>query len=113
MHGKYVTDILKICMKKFNAEKIIFEIHRVLICILRGYTVSLACSQFLVVPRLFEAKRRDIVFGIPYFRGSVVLYFRPPKVVGTLCAQLLLLCYVDSFETTLMFWSCFEDEHVV
>ena len=24
MHGRYVTDILKMCMKKFNAEKIIF-----------------------------------------------------------------------------------------
>ena len=34
------------CMKKFNAEKIFFD--RVLICTLWGYTVSLACSQFLV-----------------------------------------------------------------
>ena len=25
MHGRYVTDILKMCMKKFNAEKIIFD----------------------------------------------------------------------------------------
>ena len=30
MHGRYVTDILKMCMKMFNAEKIIFD----LICIL-------------------------------------------------------------------------------
>ena len=33
MHGRYVTDILKMCMKKFNAEKIIltnlqgFDLH--------------------------------------------------------------------------------------
>ena len=25
MHDRYVTDILKMCMKKFNAEKIIFD----------------------------------------------------------------------------------------
>ena len=25
MHGRYVTDILKMCMKKFDAEKIIFD----------------------------------------------------------------------------------------
>ena len=25
MHGRYVTDILKMCMKKFNREKIIFD----------------------------------------------------------------------------------------
>ena len=25
MHGRYVADILNMCMKKFNAEKIIFE----------------------------------------------------------------------------------------
>ena len=25
MHSRYVTDILKMCMKKFNAEKIIFD----------------------------------------------------------------------------------------
>ena len=25
MYGRYVTDILKMCMKKFNAEKIIFD----------------------------------------------------------------------------------------
>ena len=25
MHGRYVADILMMCMKKFNAEKIIFE----------------------------------------------------------------------------------------
>ena len=49
MHGRYVTDILKMCMKKFNLEKIIFDkftgfdLH-----LAGGYTVSLACSQFLV-----------------------------------------------------------------
>ena len=48
MHGRYVTDILKMCMKKFNAEKIFFDKYRVLIRTLHGYTVSLACSQFLV-----------------------------------------------------------------
>ena len=53
----------------------------------------------LIVPRLFEEKRRDIVFSIPSFRPS----FRPPNIVGTLCAQLLLQFYADSFETLQMF----------
>ena len=50
MHGRYVTDILKMCMKQFNAEKIFltnlqgFDLH-----LAGGYTVSLACSQFLVL----------------------------------------------------------------
>ena len=49
MHGRYVTGILKMYIKKFNAENIIFhKITGVLICTLRGYTVRLACSQFLV-----------------------------------------------------------------
>ena len=50
MHGRYVKDILKMCMKKFNAEKLFltnlqgFDLH-----LAGGYTVSLACSQFLVL----------------------------------------------------------------
>ena len=57
----------------------------------------------IIVPRLFEEKRRDIVFGIPSFRPSVLPSFRPPNIVGTLCAQLLLQFYADSFETLQMF----------
>ena len=49
-----------------------------------------------VVPRLFEEKRRDIVFGIPSFR--------PPNIVGTLCAQLLLQFYADSIKTLQIFF---------
>ena len=50
MHGRYVADILKMCMKKFNAEKIFFEKFtgfRPAHC--GGYTVSIAFSQFLVL----------------------------------------------------------------
>ena len=75
-----------------------------------------ACSAF-IVPRLFEEKRRDIVFGIPSFRPSVcpsvLPSFCPPNIVGTLCAQLLLQFYADSFETLQMFLSWSEDMHVV
>ena len=63
------------------------------------------CLFYFIVPRLFEEKRRDIVFGIPSFR--------PPNIVGTLCAQLLLQFYADSFETSQMFLSWSEDMHVV
>ena len=58
---------------------------------------ALLCIQYYViripfiVPRLFEEKQRDIVFGFPSFR--------PPIGVCTLCAQLLLQFYSDSFET--------------
>ena len=53
MLGRYVTDILKMCMKKFKAEKIIFDKFTGFDMHLAGgggvyYTVSLACSQFLV-----------------------------------------------------------------
>ena len=54
MYGRYVTDILKMCMKKFIAIFFLGQINRVLVCTLRGggggggYSVSLACSQFLV-----------------------------------------------------------------
>ena len=68
---------------------------------------------YLIVPRLFEEKRRDIVFGFPSFRPSVFPSFRPPNIVGTLCAQLLLQFYADSFETLQMFLSWSEDMHVV
>ena len=65
-----------------------------------GYTKN---EEIIIVPRLFEEKRRDIVFGIPSFRPSVLPSFRPPNIVGTLCAQLLLQFYADSFETLQMF----------
>ena len=76
----------------------------------------------IVVPRLFEEKRRDIVFGFPSFRPSVLpsvlpsfrySSFRPPNVVGTLCAQLFLQFCADSFETLQMFLSWSENMHVV
>ena len=71
------------------------------------YDQTALIKNFFVVPRLFEEKRRDIVFGIPSFRPSVrpsvLPSFRPPNIVGTLCAQLLLQFYADSFETLQMF----------
>ena len=73
-----------------------------------GHVNDMRCLEkgnafLFVVPRLFEEKRRDIVFGIPSFRPSVLPSFRPPNIVGTLCAQLLLQFYADSFETLQMF----------
>ena len=65
--------------------------------------------EYFFVPHLFEEKQRDIVFGFP----SVFPSFRPPKVLCTLCAQLLLQFYADSFETFQMFLSWSEDMHVV
>ena len=36
MHGRYVTDILKMCMKKFNAEK------KYLLTNLQGFDLHIA-----------------------------------------------------------------------
>ena len=38
------------------------------------YVMTDRCT--IVVPRLFEEKRRDIVFGFPSFRPSIRLSFR-------------------------------------
>ena len=90
-------------MKKKNKTYITWKLFRV--------------HGSFIVPRLFEEKRRDIVFGFPSFRPSVrpsvLPSFRPPNIVGTLCAQLLLQFYADSFETLQMFLSWSEDMHVV
>ena len=47
------------------------------------------------------------------FRLSFRPSFRPPKVLCTLCAQLLLQFYADLFETLQMFLSWSEDMHVI
>ena len=60
--------------------------------------IFLSLLPEFIVPRLFEEKRRDMVFGFPSFRPS----FRPPIGVCTLCKQLLLQFYSDSFETLQM-----------
>ena len=49
----------------------------------------------------------------PSVRPSVRPSFRPPNIVGTLCVQLLLQFYADSFETLQMFLPWSEDMHVV
>ena len=48
----------------------------------------------IFVPRLFEEKRGDLVCRFPSICPLV-----PLQVVGTLCMQLLLQFYSDSFET--------------
>ena len=42
-----------------------------------------------------------------------VCYYQSEKIVGTLCAQLLLQFYIDSFETSQVFCTWSEDMHVV
>ena len=49
----------------------------------------------------------------PSDRPSVRPSFCPPRILCTLCAQLLLQFYADSFETLQMFSSRSEDMHVV
>ena len=40
-------------------------------------------------------------------------YYQSEKIVGTLCAQLLLQFYIDSFETSQVFCTWSEDMHVI
>ena len=70
------------------------------------YVMTDRCT--IVVPCLFEEKRRDIVLGFPSFRPSVCPSVYPsPYRVCTLCAQLLLQFYSDSFETLQIFLPSF------
>ena len=40
-------------------------------------------------------------------------YYQSERIVGTLCAQLLLQFYIDSFETSQVFCTWSEDMHVL
>ena len=117
-HERRITTMLTSHKRKFLTLSI-QRSHFILMC-LRMLILM------LIVPRLFEEKRRDIVFGFPSFcpcvcpsvRPSVLPSFHPsvlpsPYRVCTLCAQLLLQFYSDSFETLQMFLPSFEDMHVV
>ena len=65
------------------------------------------------LPQIFRPVTRNTLIFCPppfrrkaeghSFRPSVLPSFRPPNIVGTLCAQLLLQFYADSFETLQMF----------
>ena len=77
-----------------------------------------ALKREFIVPRLFQEKRRDLVFASLSLRPSIRPSFHPsvlptPIEVRTLRAQLLLQFYTNSFETSLVFWSWSEDIHVV
>ena len=49
MHGRYFTDILKMCINNFNGDKNNFDkLTGFSSAHCGGYTVSPACSQFLV-----------------------------------------------------------------
>ena len=54
----------------------------------------------------------QIIFG-HFFRNLRRFYYQSEKIVGTLCAQLLLQFYIDSFETSQVFCTWSEDMHVV
>ena len=47
-----------------------------------------------------------------YYKITILSHFRPPKVVGTMCAQILQI-YSDSFETLQVFWLWSGDVHMV
>ena len=68
--------------------------------------MSIASHPFCPPPFRRKAEGRSI-------QHSVLPTVRPPKVVGTLCAQLLLQFYADSFEILQMFLSWSEDMHMV
>ena len=73
MHGRYVTDILKMCMKKFNAEKKIwtnlqgFDLH-----IAGGILKALLAANFLFCQFLLYFSF-SIIFDIIWLVLSLVL----------------------------------------
>ena len=73
-----------------------------------------------IVPRLCGKKLGDMVFGFPSFLPFFHPSFHPSscpsiplQVVGTLCMQLLLQFYFDSFDTLKVFSSWSKDVHIV
>ena len=65
------------CMKKFNAEKVFFEkFTGFLSAHCRGYTVSLACSQLLVITWLLQHFVLDIVVHISAGLKTDFLYIK-------------------------------------
>ena len=89
MRNSYISIILKL-HRCFG--------HGLNICIWFGYNPQIDFSHFL-------RKLNLVIFWI-FFSIKV-------NIVGTLCAQLLLQFYADSFETSHVFWSWTEDVHVV
>ena len=68
-------------VERDNASRVEVPINNATtVPIQRDYAMTDRCT--IVVPRLFEEKRRDIVFGFPSFRlsvrPSVLPSFRPP-----------------------------------
>ena len=58
------------------------------------------------------------LFFVTFYRNLNLVtfrrfYYQSEKIVGTLCAQLLLQFYIDSFETSQVFYTWSEDMHVV
>ena len=112
--------ILVPCSVNETVERDNFASH-VEVPINNATTVPIQCDYVMtdrctiVVPRLFEEKRKDIVLA---FRHSVRPSVRPsrsvcpsvfpsPYRVCTLCAQLLLQFYSDSFVTLQVFLPSF------
>ena len=74
--------------------------------------MKMQLKQVSFCPPPFRRKTEGHSFRhsvLPSFRPSVRPSFHPPNIVGTLCAQLLLQFYADSFETLQMLLSWSED----
>ena len=72
---------------------------------------------FVMVIVMWFGYYPEIIFCHFFHNLNLVIfrrfYYQSEKIVGTLCAQLLLQFYIDSFETSQVFCTWSEDMHVV
>ena len=71
-----------------------------------GMVWRYACGLDIILGLFF------VVFFFSQFELIFFGYFSE-WIEGTLCVQLLLQFYTDTFETLQTLWPCFEDMHVV
>ena len=75
--------------------------HDLKICMWFGYYLEIIFCHFFRNLNL-------VILGV-----FTIIVYQSEKIVGTLCAQLLLQFYIDSFETSQVFCTWPEDMHVV
>ena len=83
------------------------------------------CAQLLLqfyadpfeLHKRFEHGLKMIIFitfcSMLNFAIFLAFYYQSEWIVGTLCAHILLQFYIDSFETSQVFWTWSEDMHLV
>ena len=94
----YLGICLTICKEQAQSSEHWYGDYNLHIC----HLIRLIFGHLFYCPPPFRRKAEGHSFRHSVL-PSVLPSFRPPNIVGTLCAQLLLQFYADSFETLQMF----------